>query len=414
MRVFIISFLLFTGSISIAQEVDSVMIDIPKDPRFGEYNRPYLELKTTAGGASRQWTSTQMLEFFYGDFVDEQEKAEMMDNGANGLSLGSVQNWDIRFVYSGHYKSRLLPLPMRSIYMYNRSYTTLELPPDLLRLFLYGNRATAGVEQDIGDFSYQSWFFSGIGHQMTFMVDTFPVSFGLSLVAAHTLDKHQINNAGLRTRTDGSALEFNGQYNFGQSGAQGSYGITGWGLSTNIESAERFDKHEIRAGIYDFGVVYMPDWNEVNRDSSFVFEGLDIGSILDLSEDGFSNLLDSLQDGVVGTEDGAKWQLLPFNLRMNYRYHIDKKQFAYMDLQYLYLPNYRLRATLGYGYAWKRFEARSGFGYGGFNGYSWNLALNWKLNKYLRLQGGLTNMFGIVTPALSGGTIGHFSIRYYF
>lgn len=397
-----------------AQESDTTEINIPRNPRFGEYNRPFLELNTEFGAASRQWSTNQMVDFFYGDFIDENQKAAMMDKSPNGLALAAVQNWEIRFAYSGHFKTRMLPLPARSIYMYNRYYTNLTMPSDLLGLFLYGNKGTAGQAQNIGDFSYQSWFYSGIGHQMTFMADTFPVSLGISLVAIHNLTKYQVESGSLYTQPDGSAIEFNGQYDFGETTSPNSYSISGWGLAVNLETAEEMGKHKIRLGVYDFGLAYMSNWERIQRDSSFVFEGLDVGSVFTLEEEGFNSLVDSLQAGVVGQSQMGSWQALPFNLKAYYSYQFLDRHFAFMEMQYLHLPQYRLRAALGYGYEWENFEARGGFGYGGFNAYSFNLSLNWKLNRYLRLQGGLTNLFGVVSPAWSGGSIGNFAIRYYF
>ena len=134
-------------------------IQIPA--RFKYLQRPYLEMSTIQGRASKQWSTSQMLEFFYGDFVDDAEKAEMMSAASSeGLSLGSIQSWDFRLAFEREKteprKGPYLDMPQNAIFIYNRSYNSLAMSPDMLRLFLYGNRATVGEAQDISDFKYQS------------------------------------------------------------------------------------------------------------------------------------------------------------------------------------------------------------------------------------------------------------------
>lgn len=391
-------------------------IQIPA--RFKYLQRPYLEMSTIQGGASKQWSTNQMLEFFYGDFVDDAEKAEMMSAASSeGLSLGSIQSWDFRLAFEREKteprKGPYLDMPQNAIFIYNRSYNSLKMSPDMLRLFLYGNRATAGEAQDISDFNYQSWFYSGIGYQYSFLIDTLPVSVGLSLVSMHTLDDHSTGQASLTTAPDGSHIDFAGAYHFGQSGATTAYSINGWGLALNLETHERFGNHEFSLAAYDLGAVNMPNWLQIDRDSSFSFEGINLGNLFNLSEGSFNNLIDSLSDGLLGGGRAGRWKMLPFRLQFNYRYHF-QKQFAYADLEYLHLPNWFPRAAVGYGYRWKKFKANTGLAYGGFNGLSWDLGLDWKITKHWQMQGGLSNLFGLALPGWSGGTIGNYRLRYTF
>lgn len=404
-------FLVITGSLS--AQIDS-LTDLSLERNGGRINRPFFDVFTEQGLASTQLSTAQLWTFFNSDFIDDSQKDQMMDRASKqGLNLGLVQTWEFRLCYEGHHQSRLKPFPKRSIFLFNRAYSSLGLSPDLSRLFLYGNRATAGVAQDIGGFDYESWFYSGIGHQFTFMVDTIPVSLGLSLVAVHTLDDHQTGSASLFTEPDGSAILFDGDYNFGQSGANSSFGITGWGLSLNLESAERYEQHELRLGIQDFGFAYMSRWREITRDSSFSFSGLDAGNLFTFNQARFDELQDSLEVGLTGgTKDGS-WKLLPFKIQAEYRYHF-KHQFVYTKISYLNIATFRPRLALGYAYCWDNFDLQSGLAYGGFNGFSMDLDLRWRINRHYHLRAGLSNVFGLALPTWSGGTLGNFGCRYIF
>lgn len=403
--------LIFTWSLS--AQTDSLS-DLSPELSGGRINRPFFDVFTEQGAASSQLSSSQMWTFFNSDFIEEEQKDQMMDRASSsGLNMGLIQTWEFRLCYVGHHQSRLKPFPKRSIYLYNRGYAGVGLSSDLSRLFLYGNRATAGEAQDIGGFEYESWFYSGIGHQFTFMVDTVPVSLGLSLVAVHSLDDHQTGSASLFTESDGSAIQFTGDYNFGQSGANSSFGITGWGLSLNLESAERYKEHELRLGIQDLGFAYMTHWREIARDSSFTFSGVDAGSLFTLDQARFDQLQDSLQGGLLGSLKEGAWKLLPFKLDAEYRYHI-KQQFLYAKFSYLNIATYLPRVALGYAYCWDNFDLQSGLAYGGFNGFSMDLDLRWRINRRYHLRAGLSNVFGVALPTWSGGTIGNIGCRYIF
>jgi hypothetical protein len=392
---------------------DSLNYEFVPNKIFGVENRAFLDFETEQGGASRQWNSLQMTEFFYGTFIDDSEKLRLLENASDKLQLGSIQNWSFRFAYHGHKKRKLLPLTKRSFYLFNKSYSTLSLSPDLLQLILLGNKPTAGEAQDISDFNYQSWFYSGFGHQYAFLIDTIPVSIGVGLVAMHTLDDYQTGSAKVTTAPDGSQIDFSGNYDLGNSGATQSYGVTGWGLAINLESEESRGPHNLRIGAYDLGAVYMDEWQNITRDSSFTFQGINLGSLFTLTEESLTNLADSLADGLVGATAAGQWRMLPLRLKMRYRYHFQKEEYLYTEIDYLHLPNWFTRTEIGYGREYTKWQYQAGLAYGGFNGISIGANIDWQLTRYWHLRGGLTNVLGVVTPGLSGGTFGHFGLRYY-
>lgn len=411
-KVFLLCILLLAAGGLFAQ-IDST-IDFNVGRSFKRLNRPFLEFSTEQGGASRQWSSLQLYNFFFGDFIDDSGKQALADRASSGLNLSYMQNWDIQLCYEGHQKTRLMPFPKQSMYLFNRSYTVLNMSGDLTNLFLYGNKSSRGRPQDLSDFSYQSWFYSGIGHQYTFLIDTIPLSVGIGLVALHTNDYHQTGQASLTTASDGSELSFVGNYQFGQSGATSTYGISGWGFALNLETAEVYDKHDLKLGIRDLGLVNMPDWLDIQRDSSFTFSGLNAGNLFSLEQETFSQLLDSLGDGLVGGNRPGKWSLLPFHLYLDYAYHYSKRQYAYASINYRYLPEYLPRFALGYGYEWDELSLRGGLAYGGFNNLAMDLGFRWELNSAWHLRGGLTNFFGIGLPTWSGGSMAQLAVRYIF
>jgi len=179
----------------------------------------------------------------------------------------------------------------------------------------------------------------------------------------------------------------------------------------DLASAERRNEHELEVFVRDLGFAYMPNWLQVSRDSSFEFNGLDAGNLFSFSRATFDNMIDSLTVGLTGGSRDGALKVLPFQLGFAYRYH-RKDQFAYLNFDYRYLPNYTPRFAMGYGFDWDEWELHSGLAYGGFNGLSWDLALSWKINSDWHLRGGLSNFFGIAVPTWSGGTIGNLGLRY--
>lgn len=412
MRKYFLSLCLLLTGLSYAQ--DKPAEDNTDEIVFDYLNRPSLDLEYNLGLASPHWSTNQMFGLISGGFIDDATKNELYADAADGLRLGVEQGFEFRFVYKGHKQRKLLPLDKNSLVIFHRNYFAADLSGDLMKLGLFGNAPSAGELQTIGPSYYQSWNYSGLGFQFSFFIDTIPVSAGLSFVGVHTLEDYRINSGTLLSASNGSQIDFTGNYDF-RFPDESNLSLDGIGLATEWRSVERFGKHYLSLDIKDLGFAYFQGLNAIQRDSAFSFRGLSAPDIFNIRDSLLSLQGDSLRGGLGGNELTNTWRLLPFRLSLDYRYRFNQGHYVFGSFNYLYLPSYIPRFDAGYGHESRTdFSYQLGFGYGGFNGFSISGGFNWRINRYWTARAHLSNILGATAPGLAGGSQVRLGVHYSF
>ncbi len=407
--------LLFSSLVIMLQAQQDSAVAFGEVPTiFGKQARPYLELDYQIGAQSRDWQSNDLWSFFYGGFLDDAAKAELLDIGSS-LRLGVNQSWQARFVYKGHQQVKLLPIPKRSIYLYNRNYIGADLSRDLLDLALNGNRKFAGTPLRDNYMAYENWFYSGLGFQFGLLVDTIPVSVGIGINAVHSYEAIDAQVAEFNTAANGAYIEFEGIYDYYRANSLNDLSLQGLGLSLELASSEKIGQHELAFKLKDFGLAYFNSIYRLYRDSSFRFEGLDYGRLLT----GANPLLEAQGDTIsaaLGAESSEElWRMMPFFVELNYQYKLmpGSQHALGLTFDYLYLTAYNVRSELSYRYQKKALNLKAGLSYGGFTTFSVNAALNWNFASYWRLQFSLMNIGGLVLGDTFNGAAAQVGLRYY-
>lgn len=383
---------------------------------FGKKARPRLDVDYQFSALSKDWSSQQLYDFASAGFIDENAKQDLLDRTDDFLNFGAIQSWEISFVYQAHRRVKLLPIPKASVYLFNRSYTGMSLSKDLVELAFRGNKPFAGQSIENQSIAFQNWFYSGLGFQFGITVDTIPISVGIALTTVHDYNSVGAEIAQFSTTTNGTSIDFDGSYQYLSSQANFDYDIEGIGFALDLSSSETWGLNQLDIGIQDFGWVYFNGLEQIERDTSFSFRGLQLGNLFRPND----GLVDEQRDSISGALGGSKavesWQLLPFRASMEYRRRLRKKSAHSLGLalDYLYLPSYSLRSEVYHSYSFGDMQLRSGIAYGGFTNWALNLQLFWDFAEYWEMRLALQNINGLVFPNNFNGAGAFASLRYYF
>jgi len=385
-------------------------------PPLGITIRPFLEYRNMTSVESNNLSTDILARLISSNINDQALIDEISSSLDNGLKIGSLQNNEIRFTFKGHKKRYLRPYAKQSIAIFQRAQTALSASEDLVNLILNGNKATAGTAQDLSDFSYEEWLYSGLQLQFAFLIDTVPVSVGASLIVGHKHQSANTNNTTLFTAENGTEIRFDGSFNYNSVGRPFLYGIAGVGLGIDLATEERWGKHQVKLAAQDLGFITFVDGTNLALDSSFSFTGINVSNIFALQESIFEASLDSTAN-VFGEPRTINYtRLLPFMLQLEYEYHISKSNLKSLYLQgrYRYLMSYLPRVELGA--RWQITEnirLNTAINLGGFNSWGLSTEYYWQIRKLWQLGLGVSHVNTLVVQSLAGGSSAFISLRYY-
>jgi len=347
---------------------------------------------------------------------DDAIKNDILGSLDNGLRVGALQNNEIRFAYKGHKRRYLRPYAKQSIALFLRGQSALAASEDMVKLLLNGNKSTAGTPQDLSDFAFEDWLYSGLQLQFSFLIDTVPISIGAGVIVGHRYQSISTQNTTLFTAESGTEIRFDGSVDYEAVSRPFAYGIAGVGLGFDLATEERWGKHQIKLNAQDLGFITFSDGTGLEVDSSFSFTGINISNIFSLQEGSFESSLDSTQN-VLGEPSTINYtRLLPFMLQLEYEYHISiaSLKSLYLQGRYRYLPSYLPRVELGARWQLRdNMHLNTGFNVGGFN--NWGISAEYlcQIRTLWQLGLGVSHVNTLAIQGLAGGSSAFISLRYY-
>lgn len=383
------------------------------DPRWREA-RPHIEVAMYSGAASAGWSSLELYDFAYADFIDEDLKSDLIEGLGNRVRLGTESRYEVRWVFQRQQDRHALAFPKRSLRLRHRSLVGASVSQEALALVLRGNAPFAGQDLALGEVSFENWYYSELQFQSSFKIDTIPLSLGVAISAHHDLDDYRLQNGNLFTAANGSHLDLSGNYAVLE-GNPGAAPVNGLGLAFSLASTERWGKHEVLVSAEDLGFAYLAQADYFAKDSAWRFEGVNVRNIFNVPESDVDGQADSLL-ATFGGERGSRFRLMPFQVKGEYRYHLQATGWTYLygRAQYLRIPGYIPRVDLGVNWLSESKSQRVGLSlaYGGFTHFSAGVEYQWYISRHWRLDAQLSNAFGVVLPMWGGGTFGGLSLRY--
>jgi len=257
--------------------------------------------------------------FLFPGFIDSEVKNNAYDKLKTVNRFGAELNYGVDLVLT---PDSTWKANGQHIVVAYRSQAILgsEFGPDAFRLVFGGNAAFAGksasldntnlyaVNYDVFELGYQ------VHRKKSLM------TFRLGAVKGNALTSLDIQRGSLYTEIDGSNLEigFNGKYVNSNGFSNQFKASPSMGVSVSAEFIQSCgEKWIFKESIQDLGFI---NWNKstttLNRDTSFSFSGIDLGSILSVND---STLLlgDSLQRRFLGDEVRQTYmEALPLRIQL--------------------------------------------------------------------------------------------------
>jgi hypothetical protein len=272
--------------LSVSAAAQDTLIDIL--PHAG-WNRQEISVFTEYYFASNSITNGFAKTYFLNRFIDNDVKDLVKLSDKN--RIGGGFNYGIRYTS----KSDSL-FGMResffSIGFITRNHIDSKFNRDLFNVYFRGNKNYEDRTADLGDFIYRQYAFQRLdftyGHQFKRGLNKFEWTAGLVLNKGQKFYRIESPKATLYTAPYGDYLDIDASLTMRQSdSAKKSWGaFNGLGLSTDMSfSWKDKNKNILAIKVSDLGFI---NWNDqtsyIHADSTFRYEGIDIGDLFDLSD----------------------------------------------------------------------------------------------------------------------------------
>ncbi len=381
-----------------ATELDDIILPVKK--------YPFISAKVEYGALSNSLSAIELLNFVSQDFLDNDEKEELLNSVPASLRFGYLRSFSAGYHEPGYnifgaYKKGW------GISVRNTYYNSARLNKDLLNLIFYGNKPYSGTTVNASNSRYETWY----------LLDTLlPLKITLSIHSGHDHSYYGVKKASIYTDPQGAYLDMDLDYKTRDKDGE-AHPMAGIGASVGAAiDLPIKEKGSLNIAISDFGVMYWNKGSVLNADSAFRFEGVYFSNIFDLNDSIRDNASDDYTSAFYYGESKGYYRLMPFNLSATYTHRVEKNTWlreVFIGANYRYLAGYfpQLRggariktahkqqltavATVG-GYTWAGLDV----------GYDFQIGRDWKFALAIH------NINGLVIPVMSGGAFGTISVQY--
>ncbi len=373
---------------------------------------PVAGISYELGGANSRVPFASLIDLALSDFLNEQQKDEILSRTGNGLRFGYWQSLDISYEQPAYYTLDAYT-PGSYFHIENQLFTGSRLTDNGLRLFLNGNKQFAGQEVELGPSQFESWWYTNLKYRYEALLDSIPYKLDVGIVVGHEYSAYDVRKASIFTESNGEYLDADLEYVIRETRSNSPIPFGGLGMATGFEISMplRDQKYRLDFKIEDLGVVFWSGLEETRVDSAFRFRGANFESIFDLNDSLVAAERDRIQNGFFnGTTDGYA-ALMPFNV--NFRFAKPCKDAKYLKelyalAEYRYLTAYIPR--LGVGSLWHfnpRHILRGELTYGGFNTLALGVSYQLTLAERYRFTLGSQNILAWALPGIfTGSSVG--------
>lgn len=396
------------GQSSDTTEIDDVILPVKK--------YPYISAQVEYGALSNSLSAIELLDFVSQDFLDNDEKDELLASIPSSLRFGYIRSFSAGYKEPGYdifgaYKKGW------GIKVRNTYYNSAKLSKDLLNLMFYGNKPYAGSTINIGDSKFETWYFSSIDYNFDVLLDSvYPLQLTLSLHSGHDHNYYGVKMASVYTDPQGAYLDMDLDYKTRDKDGD-AHPMAGLGVSIGaaIELPVK-EKGSLQLSVSDFGAMYWNQGNVLNADSTFRFEGVYFSNIFDLNDSLRDNASDEYKSAFYYSDSRSYYRLMPFKVSATYTHKTDKYSWlpeVFVGANYRYLAGYYPQLRGGARIKTGRKQQLTAVATVG--GYTWagvDLGYNFQIGRDWKFALAIHNINGLVIPAMSGGAFGTVAVQY--
>jgi len=354
-----------------------------------------LIINSFGGIASSSITQNFMNKFIFPGSINKELKDEVSSNmNPQNLFGGEFSN-DIHFYLR---PGSLTENGFWGIGFGHNSELNIKFTRDLFNLTFYGNQPYAGEKLDFNNTSFNLLSYSYLDFTLgkIYIKDNSTRSYWIDLgvILGHSYMKYDFPIADLFTESNGNYLDFsisNGEVSIIDKLNDGF--IKGFGGKINLNYSYTSEKTNLIIQAKNIGAIHWNSLMSSNLDTTFRFEGIEVGNIFELS-DSVINEVDIL-DTLVASRKNSSFALLPIDLNVYYKRKLGKSSID-LFMRHRLFTNYDPYVRVGFYYQLPILTPGFTLGYGGYS--TTQIGVNTELNfrKKLKIILGTNNIIGAI------------------
>lgn len=285
---------------------------------------------------------------------------------------------------------------------------------DLFDLTFYGNKPFAGETKSLNETSFNALSYS-------YFEGTFGLTFAqnnghssiwtdISALVGHGYSKFEVGTGSFFTEETGDYLDVSLTESILEiSDTSNSDFSQGIGGKTDINFAKKTDSYNLLFSLENIGGIYWDNTTQADLDTTFTFEGIEIGDIFQLSDSVLNEVasIDSLLE--IRTEN--KFKSLPVNIVAYYKGEMEKFNFD-VFIKHRLFTNYTPYLRAGFNFNLPVFKPGIVVAYGGYSTIQMGINTDIEIGKHIKLQLGTNNILGGLAPKTSTALDFYAGIRY--
>lgn len=322
-----------------------------------------------------------LMKFVFPSFIDESTKnnaSERLNNSNKlGLTLQSETGYSTRLKKD----SKTL---LNVSYGYF-DYSAVRFSRDFFQLVFRGNKIFEGKTAQLENSELEIHSFQTINIGLTKESESKAVRYGAELGLANGFRNQSLvlSRGSLFTGLSGDELllDVKGDYVFNEKGrlVNGNGFVLGGWVALN-----KNEKHQLFFGVKNLGFMRWNNLSRYRKDSTYQFNGLEVGEIFNPNENIVSNSNSTTIQGLLRLrkERTSFVKLLPFDLNLNYSYSLSPKTQLYSGVDYFHLVAYAPRVFGGVSHRVNQLKLHSSLSFGGFGRLDYLFGLNYAAKRF--------------------------------
>ena len=400
-----ITILIFFCSLALTAQNNFVLPDSSNQFMFNSYG----------GVGSSGITQKFINKFLFPNHIDKDLKDETLDKlNEKNLFGGSIYGQFNLFFAPKNYtekSSNLFGIGFSSNLEGDLSFTK-----DLFKLTFYGNQPFAGEYLSLDNTSFNKVSYSNIefsiGKTISGEKGRKSLWMDVGLVLGHSFTNFELEKASIYTEENGDYLDLNIENSkFHFSDTLGLSLVQGYGAKLDLHYSYQTENTTFLFSTENLGGILWNKTTTANLDTTLKFEGIEIGSIFQLSDSVLNEV--STLDSLIKTKSGSSFKALPINLTAYFQKELNVFRIDFL-LRYRVNSNFAPYARVGANLSFPVVQPGISVAYGGYSNIQAGINADIKLLKKIKIQVGTNNVLGVLIPNLSTALDAYAGMRFKF
>tara|TARA_B100000674_G_scaffold97646_1_gene70387 strand:+ start:26025 stop:27272 length:1248 start_codon:yes stop_codon:yes gene_type:complete len=276
----------------------------------------------------------------------------------------------------------------------------LKFPKDLFDLTFYGNKPFANETLNLNKTSFESLSYSYLELSVgqSFINGNVTSSFwsDIGLLVGHNFSDINFAQASLFTEENGDYLEFNlSESSIAVSDTLSTSLAKGFGAKIDLFYSRQTENSKLLISAENMGGIFWQNSSSAQLDTTFNFEGIEIGDIFQLADSVWSEL--GSIDSLLNSEKKNEFRTVPVDITVYYRKNLELILFDVLVNHKLF-ANYTPYIRTGLNFNLPLFNPGATIAYGGYSGLRAGLNTDIKIIDALKIQIGTNNILGAIIP----------------